>query len=139
MPKIAAKLCLLSVLATGVLAAEPASAPSGRVFEMLTYTTPPGKLETLNARFREHTLALFKKHGMEPIGFWEPLDAEAGAGTKLVYLLSHRSREAAEASWKAFVADPEWVAAKAASEKDGPILTKREKVFLKGTDYSPLK
>ena len=142
MPKFAAKLCLLSTLAAGPLVAQPApGAPAGneRVFELLTYTTPPGKLETLNTRFREHTLALFKKHGMEAIGFWEPLDPDAGAGTKLVYLLSHRSRAAADASWKAFVEDPQWVAAKAASEKDGPILAKRERVYLKATDYSPLK
>jgi hypothetical protein len=140
--RIVASLCLLWALAAGPLVAQPApAAPTGneRVFELLTYTTPAGKLETLNARFRDHTLALFKKHGMEAIGFWEPIDADAGAGTKLVYLLSHRSRAAAEASWKAFVADPEWVAAKAASEKDGPILAKRERFYLKATDYSPLK
>ena len=140
--KIAALLCLLLVLAMGALVAEPAAgapAGSGRVFELRTYTASPGKLEALNARFRDHTIALFKKHGMEVVGFWEPLDKEAGAGEKLVYMLAHQSRAAAEASWKAFRDDPAWVKVKADSEKGGVLTTKMESVFLAGTDYSPLK
>jgi hypothetical protein len=131
---IAALLCLLPVLG-----AEPASAADGRTFELRTYTTAPGKLDTLNARFRNHTNALFAKHGMEIVGFWEPVDKDAGAGEKLVYILAHRSRAAAEASWKAFRADPEWLKVKADSEKDGAVLVKIESVFLAATDYSPIK
>jgi len=140
--KIAALLCLLLVPATGTLVAEPApKAPggSGRAFELRTYTASPGKLDALNARFRDHTIALFKKHGMEVVGFWEPLDKEAGAGETLVYILAHQSRAAAEASWKSFRNDPEWIKAKADSEKGGVLTTKIESVFLAGTDYSPLK
>ena len=140
--KIAALFCLLSVLATGTLVAEPAPrAPigSGRVFELRTYTASPGELDALNARFRDHTIALFKKHGMEVVGFWEPLDKEAGAGEKLVYILAHQSRAAAEASWKSFRDDPEWVKVKADSEKGGVLTTKIESIFLAGTEYSPLK
>jgi hypothetical protein len=142
MLKIAVLLCLLSVLALGTLQAKPAPgapAGSGRVFELRTYTASPGKLDALNARFRDHTIALFRKHGMEVVGFWEPLDKEAGAGEKLIYILSHASRAAADASWKEFRADSEWVKVKADSEKDGPLTTKIESVFLAGTDYSPLK
>lgn len=142
MMKIATLLCLLLVLATGQLVAEPAPAApagSGRVFELRTYTASPGKLDALNARFRDHTIALFKRHGMEVVGFWEPLDKEAGAGEKLVYMLAHPSRAAAEASWKAFRDDPEWVKVKADSEKGGVLTTRIESVFLAGTDYSPLK
>lgn len=140
--RIAALLCFWSVAATGLLAAEPAPrAPtgSGRVFELRTYTASPGKLDALNARFRDHTIALFKKHGMEVVGFWEPLDKEAGAGEKLVYILAHPSRADAEASWKAFHDDPEWIKVKADSERGGAITTRIESVFLAGTDYSPLK
>ena len=140
--KITALRCLLLML-TGTLVAVPAPgapAGSGRVFELRTYTAAPGKLEALNARFRDHTVALFKKHGMEVVGFWEPLDKEAGAGEKLVYILAHRSRAAAETSWKSFRADPEWVKVKADSEKGGGSLTtKIESVFLTGSDYSPVK
>jgi hypothetical protein len=134
MSRIAALLCLVSVVM-----AQPAAAAEGRVFEMRTYTTAPGKLDALNARFRNHTLALFKKHGMEVVGFWEPTDKDAGAGEKLVYILAHQSRASAAASWKAFVADPDWVKAKADSEKDGPVLAKIESVFLAPSDYSPIK
>jgi hypothetical protein len=128
-------------LLTAFLAAIPAvSASAGeRAFELRTYTTAPGKLGALNARFRDHTVSLFKKHGMEVVAFWEPTDKEAGAGDKLVYLLAHASRAAAEASWKAFRDDPEWIKVKAESEAGGPLTTKIESVFLAATDYSPLK
>jgi hypothetical protein len=142
MMKIAALSCLLLVSATGTLMAEPAAGgPDGgaRVFELRTYTASPGKLGALNARFRDHTIALFKRHGMDVVGFWEPLDKEAGAGEKLVYILVHQSRAAAEASWKSFRDDPEWVKVKADSEVGGPLTTKIESVFLASTDYSPLK
>ncbi len=142
MMRIAASLCFLLLLATCKMAAEPApGAPGGsaRVFELRTYTASPGKLDALNARFRDHTIAIFKKYGMEVVGFWEPLDKEAGAGEKLVYMLAHASRAAAEASWKAFHDDPEWVKVKADSEKGGPLTTKIESVFLAGTSYSPLR
>src|SRR5262249_52510494 len=113
----------------------------GRVFELRTYTASPGRLDALNARFRDHTLALFKKHGMEVVGFWTPTDKDAGAGEKLVYMLAHSSRAAAEASWNAFRVHPEWVKVKADSETGagGPLTVKIESVFLSGTDYSPLK
>jgi hypothetical protein len=140
--KLKAPLYLLTLLATGVIAAAtaPEASAADRVFELRTYTASPGKLDALNARFRDHTIALFKKHGMEVVGFWEPLDKEAGAGERLVYMLAHQSRAAAEASWKSFRADPEWVKVKADSEKaGGSLTTKIESVFLAGTDYSPLK
>ncbi len=143
--RIGAPLCLLSALTTGAFgtaeAAQGAPAASGRVFEMRTYTASPGKLEALNARFRDHTVALFKKHGMGIVGFWEPVDKEAGAGEKLVYIVSHQSRAAAEASWKAFREDPDWLKVKADSEAraGGSLTSKIETVFLVGTDYSPLK
>lgn len=133
-------LCLVTAfMAAPALVAEPA--PGGRVFELRTYTASPGKLDALNARFRDHTVALFKKHGMEIVGFWVPIDKDAGAGEKLVYILGHQSRAAAEASWNAFRADPEWVKVKADSEKaaGGSLTVKVESVFLSGVDYSPLK
>jgi len=139
--KLKAPLYLLTLLATGVVAAAaaPEASAADRVFELRTYTASPGKLDALNARFRDHTIALFKKHGMEVVGFWEPTDKEAGAGEKLIYLLAHPSREAAQANWKAFREDPEWVKVKAESEVGGVLPAKIESVFLAGTDYSPLK
>ena len=126
------------LLALGALAGA-AQAQEGRVFEMRTYTAHPGKLDALNARFRNHTLAIFKKHGMENVWYGVPMDGQPGAGEKLVYILAHKSRAAADASWKAFRSDPDWVKARAESEKDGPIVAKLESVFLTATDYSPFK
>jgi hypothetical protein len=142
MMRIAAPLCVLLLLTTCAIVAGPAPGVpggTGRVFELRTYTASPGKLDALNARFRDHTTAIFKKHGMEVVGFWEPIDKEAGAGDKLIYMLAHSSRATAEASWKSFRDDPEWIKVKADSEKNGPLTTKIESVFLAGTDYSPLK
>ena len=129
---------MLALLVLGAVA-QGAAAQDGRVFEMRTYTAHPGKLDALNARFRDHTLAIFKKHGMENVGYWVPAEGQPGAGEKLVYILAHKSREAAAASWKAFGSDPAWVAARTASEVDGRLTSKIETVFLVGTDYSPLK
>ena len=119
--------------------ASPSIAKDSRAFEMRTYYAAPGKLEALNARFRDHTCALFKKHGMEIVGFWIPTDKEQGAENKLVYILAHKSREAAKKSFADFGKDPEWQKARAESEANGKLVEKVESVFLSATDYSPLK
>ena len=114
-------------------------AAGNRVFEIRTYTTPPGKLDALKARFRDHTIKIFNKYDMRSVGYWVPQDAPLKDNT-LIYILSHESREAAAKSWAAFRADPEWVKAKADSEKDGPLTTKTpESVFADPTDFSALK
>ncbi len=118
----------------GTLAAQPA----GRVFELRTYTAPEGKLGELHARFRNHTLRIFEKHGMSNVVYLSPLDPPA-AENQLVYLLAHRSREAAKASWDAFVNDPEWKKVSAESQVNGRIVAKVDSQFLTATDYSPLK
>ncbi|SIO46451.1 NIPSNAP protein [Singulisphaera sp. GP187] len=110
-----------------------------KVFELRTYYTNEGKLNTLNARFRDHTNRLFKKHGITIVGFWTPQDKEKGKEDTLVYLISFPSREAAAASWKAFQADPEWHKARDESEKAGKIIKKVESIYLDPTDYSPIK
>lgn len=110
-----------------------------KVFELRTYYTNEGKLNALNARFRDHTNRLFKKHGITIVGFWTPQDKEKGKEDTLVYLISFPSREAAAASWKAFQADPEWHKARDESEKAGKIIKKVESIYLDPTDYSPIK
>ncbi|MEI7921517.1 MAG: NIPSNAP family protein [Planctomycetota bacterium] len=112
---------------------------AGKVFEMRTYYSPPGKMAELHARFRDHTCELFKKHGIELVGFWEPVDEKSGKGEKMVYILAYPSREAATASWKAFGADPVWKKAHAESEKNGKLVSKVESVYLNSLDYSPIK
>jgi hypothetical protein len=114
-------------------AAPPAAA--GRVFEMRTYYCHPGRLDALNKRFREHTVGLFKKHGMENVGYWVPADKP----DVLVYILAYPSREAATKAWAAFRSDPDWNKARTASEADGPIVQKVESVYMTAVDYSPMK
>jgi hypothetical protein len=109
-----------------------------RVFELRTYYTPPGKLADLQTRFRDHTRALFERHGMENVGYFVPTDGDAAQNT-LVYLLAHPNREVATASWDAFKADPEWIAVKARSEENGPIVDHIDSVFLSPTDFSALR
>ena len=109
-----------------------------RVFEIRTYTTAEGKLETLKKRFRDHTIRIFDKHGMTSIGYWVPQDAPRSQDT-LIYIIAHASRVAAKANWAAFGADPEWQKVKTASEADGKIVTKVESIFVDPTDFSPLK
>jgi hypothetical protein len=104
------------------------------VYEMRTYYAAPGKLDDLNARFRNNTTRIFTKHGMTNIGYWIPIE---NPENKLVYVLSYPSREARETSWKAFGADPEWQAVAKASEANGKLVTKVESVFMQQTDYSP--
>jgi hypothetical protein len=134
--KTALPLLALLALAAGCASA-PAPRADTRIYELRTYTAAPGKLPQVLTRFRDHTTRIFERHGMVNIAYWTPADAKDGAGEKLVYVLAHASREAAAASWAAFRADPEWVAAKAASEAAGPIVAKVESVFLAPTDYSP--
>jgi hypothetical protein len=114
-----------------------------RVFELRTYTARKGNLGNLNDRFKDHTIKLFEKHGMTNIVYWNVLKGQKGEDTQLVYLLSHKSQDDAKKSFDAFRQDPDWVAAKEASEKKGGgSLTEKDGVkseFLKPTDYSPLK
>ena len=131
MRRLVSRLSSAVLLATVVVP----STSQAEVFELRTYTTNKGKLPNLNARFRDHTVRLFEKHGMKSIGYWTPTDKEE----TLVYVISHKSREAAKASWKAFGADPEWKKVAAESQKDGRILAKRpEAVYMTSTDYSPV-
>src|ERR1700751_4173888 len=108
------KLFLLVVLLLPVLPG--ACAEDTRIFEMRTYYAAPGKLDDLNKRFREHTTGLFEKHLITNIGYWMPVE---NPDSKLVYVLAYPSREARDASWKAFAADPDWKKAQAESEANG--------------------
>jgi len=109
-----------------------------RAFELRTYTAHPGRLQELHARFADHTLGLFERHGMTNVGYFSAQDAPLADNT-LVYLLAHDSREAAEASWAAFRADPDWQRVAEQTRRNGRLVQSIESVFLEGTDYSPLR
>jgi hypothetical protein len=126
------RLLLLLLLSAGFAAAQD------RVYELRTYTCNEGKLEALKARFRDHTIAIFKRHNMESVGYWIPQDPERSKNT-LIYILVHPSREAATKNWAEFNADPEWQKVRKESEAAGPLVQKTESVFMSPTDFSALK
>jgi NIPSNAP len=115
-----------------------AHAQAGKVYELRTYTAPEGKLGDLHARFRNHTMRIFDKHGMKSIGYFSPQDAPLSQNT-LIYVLEHPSRDEAKKHWAEFSADPEWQKVSTESQKDGRIVSKVESVFMTATDYSPMK
>jgi hypothetical protein len=131
-----------TLFAAGFAAFAVNSAPAvqaqaaARVVELRTYTAAPGKFDALNARFKDHTIRIFAKHGVKNITYWTPTEGPL-VGTTLIYVIPHASREAAKTFWASFVADPEWVKAKAASEVNGPLTSRVEAVFMTATDYSP--
>lgn len=128
---------LLPFFLTLATAASLSAADGDPVYELRTYTAAPGRLDDVLARFRDHTIGIFNRHGMESVGYWVPQDAKDGAGQKLIYLLRHPSREAAVKNWAAFRADPEWQSVSKASEAHGKIVIHTESVFLAPADFSP--
>jgi uncharacterized protein (DUF1330 family) len=126
-------LVLLGLLT--LMSANAAEPKDSKVYELRIYYSPEGKLDTLHARFRDHTMKLFEKHGIENIGYWVPIDNKEN---KLAYIIAHPSREAAKANWAAFFNDPEWQKAAKESEANGKIVAKVESYFMQLTDYSPL-
>jgi hypothetical protein len=143
------RICMLSLLAVlavsclalaaGQNASDKSASSDQRVFELRTYYANEGKLDDLHKRFREHTNRIFKKHGIEIIGFWTPQDEKDGKGGKLVYLIAFPSREAAKKAWSEFQSDPEWHRVRDESHKNGVLVKKVESVYLDPTDYSPIK
>lgn len=129
-------LAVGTLFVPGTSHAEEKKVTGARLYELRTYTTHPGRLDALHARFRNHTMKLFEKHGMKNETYWVPTDEKLAANT-LIYIVSHDSAEAAKKSWEAFRADPEWQKVRAESEKDGPIVAKVDSVYMKTVDYSP--
>ncbi len=121
--------------------AEAGPAPvvqSAQVFELRTYTAAEGKFDDLLARFRDHTLRIFEKHGMTNVGYWRPQDEPLSENT-LIYVLAHASREAAQESWRNFGSDPEWQRVAEESRRDGRLITNLERLYLDPTDFSPMR
>ena len=111
-------------------------ASSTTVYEFRVYHTYEGKLDDLLKRFREHTMALFEKHGIKNVAYWLPMD-DPLKGRTLFYIIAHPSREAADANWKAFRDDPEWISVRDKSEANGKLVEKVDSTFLTLTEFSP--
>ena len=106
------------------------------IYELRIYRVHPGRMRALQARFRDHTCALFEKHGMTNVGYWT--NAIGGRSDELWYILGYPDLAARQASWAKFAGDPDWQKAAAESEQDGPIVRHIETRILAPTDFSPL-
>lgn len=135
---VAALAFAAGALFTGLRFAPAVEAAGDHVFELRVYHTFPGRLPALEARFRDHTISIFNRHGMTSIGYWTPQDAPGSENT-LIYILAHPSREAAAQHWKEFAADPEWQKVAKESEADGKIVEKVDSTFMKPADFSAMK
>jgi hypothetical protein len=107
------------------------------LYELRIYEAVPGKLAALNARFEQHTLQFFAKHGIQVVGFWTTLVGESN--NELTYIVAFDNMADREKKWTAFATDPDWLAVKQATEPDGPLTLKIRNQFLAPTKYSPLK
>ena len=136
---------MLPLLASHLVQAQSVDPDGGvgpdTVYELRVYHLHPGIQPKILDRFRTKEVTIFKRLGMQPIAYWVATEGPAllsGGGGTLIYILRHHSREAAAASWARFVADPEWMALKTETEKNGPFVASQEHTFMKLTDFSPI-
>jgi NIPSNAP len=122
--------------ATSGLEAQSGGAKADVVYELRVYHANEGKLDALLARFRDHTITIFNRHGLKSVAYWTPTD-EPLKGRTLIYILEHPSREAATANWKSFHDDPEWVKVSTASEVNGKLVEKVDSTYMTRTEFSP--
>ena len=115
--------------------AQASGAKSEVVYELRVYHANEGKLDALLARFRDHTITIFNRHGMKSVAYWTPTD-EPQKSEMLIYILAHPSREAASANWKAFQEDVEWKSVREKSEVNGKLAEKVDSTFMELTDFS---
>jgi hypothetical protein len=138
--KIVAKVTSVFMNATDF---SPKIKPSGgaidQVFELRTYSQLPGRNPAILARFKDHTMKLFKQHGMKNIAYFTTIEKDPAVQSKLVYLVSHSSEEEAKSNWSGFGNDPKWKKVAADSEKDGKIIEKIESEYMKPTSFSTIR
>ena len=130
-----------SKLARDALPPEPEPNPTqrlmeGPVYELRIYSANEDRLQHLEKRFREHTDRIFKKHGLEAIGYWRPTEGPAKKRRRLIYILKHPSRYAAYENWTRFNNDREWDAVLEQPEFQGLLAEKPTSIFMKETEYS---
>jgi hypothetical protein len=106
------------------------------IYELRSYEVVPGRMPAMHARFQNHTLGLFRKHGIGVVGFWEAI---VGTTNVLHYVLQFDDLAHREKAWNAFMADPDWQRVRAESEKDGPIVARVRNELWRPTPYSPMQ
>lgn len=106
------------------------------IYELRSYEVIPGRMAAMHARFRDHTLGFFARHGIRVIGFWE---AAIGTSNVLHYVLAFESLAHRERAWAAFSTDPDWIRARDESHRDGWIVARVRNEIWQPTPYSPLQ
>ena len=106
------------------------------IYELRVYTAAPGRMHDLLARFKDHTVPIWQKHGIVPIGFWTTLVGPSSR--ELTYILAWNSLADREIKWDAFQSDPEWLHVRDESEQDGPIVVSISNQILSPTSFSAL-
>ena len=118
---------------------KPSGGPVDQVFELRTYSQLPGRNPAILARFRDHTMKIFRSHDMKNIAYFTTIEKDPAVQSKLVYLIAHSSEEAAKSNWTGFINDPKWKQVAADSEKDGKIVEKIESIFMSPTSFSTIR
>lgn len=108
----------------------------GPVYELRTYIAAKDRFDHLVKRFREHTDRIFRKHNMEPVGYWTPTEGPPISKRTLVYILKHPSRYDAWKNWVAFTNDREWQRVLDQPVFKGLMIGAPDSVFMTSTDYS---
>jgi hypothetical protein len=107
------------------------------IYEMRVYRCVPGRLPDLLKRFETITLALWAKHGIRQAGFWTTMIGPSNH--ELTYLLEWESLAERETRWSAFISDPEWLAARTETERNGPIVAHVANAILQPTAFSSVR
>ena len=106
------------------------------IYELRSYEVVPGRMPALNARFQNHTLGFFEKHGIKVIGFWEAI---IGQSNVLHYIVAFEDLAHRERAWASFQADEDWIKARSESERDGPIVARLNAEIWRPSTYSPMQ
>ncbi|MGI4790354.1 MAG: NIPSNAP family protein [Janthinobacterium lividum] len=95
-------------------------------------------LDQVTQRFANHTLRIWKRIGIEPVGFWSII--VGSPIPRLTYMLAWDNMAQREILWDTFTADPEWQQVRRETEDDwggSPVHTYSNSI-LKPTEYSRL-
>jgi len=106
------------------------------LYELRIYDITPLRMKDINDRFAKHTMRIWERIGIRPVGFWENV---IGPSNTLTYILAWESLEEREKKWDAFISDPEWLKVMEETHKNGPIVLTNTNTIMRPTSYSPMQ
>jgi hypothetical protein len=107
------------------------------IYELRIYRCVPGRKAPLLRRFETETVQIWEKHGIRQAGFWTTLIGKSSQ--EIIHMLAWDSLAEREKRWGAFLADPEWVAVVARTEKDGELVDNISSQLLTPAAFSAVK